>query len=252
MFIYFPPTPLFTLFFPPDYHKHKGCLQTVHYLEFDASKQFDSLHRLKAREVICTRACISLVWKSTNLLVSNLQHYLLLTRVLMPPQSGFKTNEKFNSLWVSICTAGGEGSAARPKTWHFCVVGKRIKMPLTENCNLSLKNPLRKLAFSACLRLIENNFLPSASFVRFGNLKTLWLKTWKKKKDVYECVQPRAFHLPFFSEKSTASTVRLPLDLADRHEILHEMHKQTWHYGDQHQRFLLHAALLYIMFWTMA
>lgn len=37
-------------------------------------------------------------------------------------------------------------------------------MPLTANYNLSLKNPLRKLVFSACLHFTEIFFFPSVSF----------------------------------------------------------------------------------------
>lgn len=52
----------------------------------------------------------------------------------------------------------------------FYIVGKRIKMPLTANYNLSLKNPLRKLVFSACLRFTEINFFPSVSF----SMRKVW------------------------------------------------------------------------------
>lgn len=40
-------------------------------------------------------------------------------------------------------------------------------------------------------------------------------------------VQTKIFHLPSLSEKPTASTARLPHDLAGRFEVLHEMHKQN-------------------------
>jgi len=55
-------------------------------------------------------------------------------------------------------------------------------MPLTENCNLSLKDPHRKLVFSACLRLIENNFLPSASFVWVWKSENPLAKNLKKRR----------------------------------------------------------------------
>lgn len=67
---------------------------------------------------------------------------------------------------------------------------------------------------------------------KFGNLKTLWLKTWggEGQKAVGQGVgeggegdQPKIFHLTFLSEKSTTFVVGL---LASRHEILHEVHKE--------------------------
>lgn len=53
-------------------------------------------------DICLQKAVYQLSEKSTNLLVSNLAH-----KVLTPPQNGFKTNEKFNILQVSICTVCG-------------------------------------------------------------------------------------------------------------------------------------------------
>lgn len=70
---------------------------------------------------------------------------------------------------------------------------------------------------------MENNLIPNTSFVEVCKSEQSLAKDPPQKKTRgwgQGAVHLKIFYVPFFSEKSTASTVWLPLDPAGRHEIL--------------------------------